>query len=225
MHCFLCVVMAATNVTATTVAVTEWMSDPAASSDFDGEFVELFNYGLTPVNVENYVLRDEDIDSFRLPNFAITPGEFLVLTRNKSAFEAEWFNGVTKHNILQYNGFVLANSTDEIFLEDDSNNVIWNIGYANDEASGNSTWLTENDFLNTSWGNQTAPGSNRTGNDPATGTLGYQRQNATIETAAFSSLGGDTASPLVGSYNVVPEPNSAMGTLLGTILLIATSRR
>lgn len=67
------------------VYTTEFMADPSAVSDTNGEWFELYNPGAAAVNINGYVLKDEGSEFHRVdsPNPVLVPaGGFLVLGRN-----------------------------------------------------------------------------------------------------------------------------------------------
>lgn len=214
--------LAPTAANADLIAITEFMANPGTIDDTDGEFVELFNYGTTEVNLLNWTIEDADGDSTTIGNITIGSGEFIVLGRNKSVLESEYFGGVAQDDIHQVTGLVLANSTDELILKDDGGNTVFNIAYGNDDSSAQSTWLTTADITRTDWGTKGGDLIDRDGDDLSTaGLLGYEKQNATSEAAAITGANGNVASLLDGNYNIsaVPEP-STFG-LLGAVAGIA----
>jgi hypothetical protein len=192
-----------------TIAITEFMSNPLDSESTD-EYIELYNYGTTAVDIQNWHIGDEDVDDDVITTapFSIQPGGLCVIAKNKSVLEAIWFNGIAHPNILEVPGLTMANSLDELILTDATANVVWSLAYQNDETAGIATHYTElTDFTNTVWGSKTVPGIDRSGNDPATGSLGYQDNNITADPEAFTSSTGDIGSPL--NINLPPPTSCA----------------
>ncbi len=209
------------------IAITEFMNDPTdADTDMGREYVELFNYGLVDVNVQNWTIKDEDHD--------ILGGDFLVLTTDpiiipsggyllwasgKSVIENEYFGGVADDRIIEYGGpsalnMQLSNSSDELVLMDASGDTTWNLAYINDDAWDGSTddayatyleYATDFSTGITNWGHKDQ-GIVRNGPDTlvAGAPLGYEMGAFTLDEYFIASLGGDMGSPLRGSYQVIP---------------------
>lgn len=190
-----------------TIAITEYMNDtngPAAQ----GEWVELYNYGTSPVNIGGWRLLDQDSDSVTLPSATIGPKEFLILARDKAAFEANWLKGVASPKVVQWpSGFALSDGgTDELILRNASNTLVWRIAYGDypESNNGSSTWFTGTDFTVTDHGTKGNVIS-RNGTDAPTGTLGYEGQEYTTDPCAYSG-NGDVGSPLRGHYPGAVNP-------------------
>lgn len=181
------------------IAITEWISNPVGTTDNTDEWIEIYNYGTTAVDIQNWRLKDEDTNNSRITNSSliIPAGGYLILARNKPTFEAQWLNGCASDQVVQV-GFGLANKADEIILEDASGNIVWSVAYQNDETAGRATHYTETTYTNTVWGSKATPGIVRNGND-VTGTLGYQKNNRTADPLAVTSTKGDQGSPLNGN--------------------------
>ena len=183
------------------VAITEWLSNPLGTDATD-EWVELYNYGATPVDLQNWRLKDEGVDNavITTTSYILQPGEYVILARNKAAFDNNWLE-CPNNSVLQVS-LILANGADEIILEDNTGTVVWSVAYQNDETEGRSTYYTENTYTPRVWGNSASPGVVRSGNDITTGTLGYERNNATVDPDARTAVSGDVASPLDGVYQL-----------------------
>lgn len=184
------------------VAITEWISNPLGNEALY-EWVEIYNYGTVPVDLENWRLRDEGTDNAVISSssFILQPGAYAILAKNKAAFEADWLTCSNNPNVLEVS-MILGNSADEIILFDNSGNLIWQVSYMNDETAGRATWYTENNFPSRQWGTSAAPGIRRNSNDVTTGTLGYQSNNTTSDPLQFTSTIGDIASPLNGKRSL-----------------------
>lgn len=184
------------------IAITEWITNPGGNDATD-EWVELHNFGVTPVDIQNWEIEDEDADDdvITTSSFIIPAGGYVVLAKNKAMFEAQWLNGCPFVNVIQVAGLILANGTDEIIIKDASNNVIWSVAYKNDDASGIAAQYTEAPTFTTRvWGSKAVTGVDRTGTDPATGTLGYENNNTTADPNVMTSTTGDMGSPFDGTY-------------------------
>jgi len=100
------------------VVINELMINPAAVSDAAGEYVELYNSGSAPVDVQGWTLRDDDTNAYTIPGgaaVAIQPGGFLVI----AAQSDPGLNGGFIPDLVWTN-FNLANSGDEVVLVDGS---------------------------------------------------------------------------------------------------------
>ena len=201
-----------------TIAVTEFLVNPIDNESTD-EFVELYNYGTNPIDLQNWLIEDEDSDTdiITTTSFVLQPGDLCIIAKNKATFEANWLAGVANPFVLEVSGLVLANSADEIIIKNALGNTVWSLAYSNDETEGNATHYTElSSFTTTVWGSKTAPGINRDGNDPATATLGYEKNDATADAELYASTTGDLGSPLLLDLPVVSScPSSATYTTAG----------
>ena len=100
------------------VVINELMINPAAVGDAAGEYVELYNSGPIPVNLQGWTLRDDDFDAYTLPGGApvvIQPGGFLVIAAQANPSQNGGFTAD-----LAWSGFNLANGGDEVVLVDAS---------------------------------------------------------------------------------------------------------
>lgn len=179
----------------TDVAITEWLSNPSGTES-DEEWVEIYNYGSSSVNLKNWRLKDEDTDDAPIStvDLFLPAGESLILARDKVAFETHWLKGCASDKVVEVS-MTLGNGADEIILEDDNGTVIWSVAYSNDETEGRATHYTEVTYTNSTYGSKASPGVDRTGND-VTGTLGYERNNTTADANAFANALGDVGSPI-----------------------------
>jgi len=111
------------------VVVNEIMQNPAAVYDSHGEYAELFNTTDSPIDINMWVLRDNDSDSLKIANGSplyIPAGGFLVLAADSSSstnggFDADY----------QYGAFYLANASDEVVLLDVAGTTIDSVAYDN----------------------------------------------------------------------------------------------
>lgn len=101
----------------TELIFTEIMRNPSAVSDSNGEFVEIFNPTTNPINIDGFILRDNDIESHTINNggsLIIQPNGFLLLGINGD------FNANGGINVdYVYTNFFLSNSAngDEVVIE------------------------------------------------------------------------------------------------------------
>ena len=88
------------------------MANPAAVSDSSGEFIELFNPGSAPVNLNGWTFADEGSDRHTITtDLIIMPGTYVVLARNGDSAT----NGGVPVDYV-FNGMNLANGEDELLL-------------------------------------------------------------------------------------------------------------
>ena len=162
--------IALTSTAAAQIAITEFLANPIVIADADGEFVELFNFSAQTVNLNGWTITDEGTDSDIISDtdLSMPAGSYLVIAKNKNAFETEFFDGITQPNVIEITALTLANSGDEIILSNANAQIVWSVAYPNGEGNGVAAFLTENVFTTTIWGSATQPGINFTELDPAT---------------------------------------------------------
>lgn len=195
---------------ADTVAITEYMNSTNAGAKA-GEWVELYNYGSAPVSISGWKLKDDTSLGVTLPEATIAAHDFLILARDKAAFEQMWLvkgaaNGAASAKVVQWpSGFSMADSkADEIVLNNASGALVWRLAYGANSNKGSSTYFALDDFSVNNYGTTTSV-INRNGPDPLTGTLGYEGQEFRHEAWAYSG-GGDVGSPLRGAYTGAMNP-------------------
>jgi hypothetical protein len=90
--------------------ISEIMANPAGLSDTHGEWFELYNPTIEPINLHGLDLGDDGRDRHRFDSdLLILPSEFLTLARSTDpGFEPDYV----------YDKFSLANSADEIVFRD-----------------------------------------------------------------------------------------------------------
>lgn len=177
------------------VAITEWLANPSGP-EAEEEWVEIYNYGSTVVNLRNWRLKDEDTDDniISTTDLFLPAGASIILARNKAKFEEHWLKACASDQVVQV-GMTLANGTDEIILEDNTGTLVWSVAYQNDGTEGRATHYTEVTYSTNTFGSKASPGVDRAGND-VTGTLGYERNDASLDVNAFANDIGDIGSPI-----------------------------
>ena len=181
--------------------ISEFIANPFGTENIS-EWVELYNYGSAPIDINGFKLKDEDSDDDVIVSTStiIPAGGYLILTNNKSNFESIWFGGNVVSQVLQMSGITLANSSDELILTDASDNVIWSLAYADDDTEGKATWISTSTNTPTVWGSKASPGIDRDGTDNVAGSpTGYEKNSATADPLAFTNTDGDMGSPLNGT--------------------------
>ena len=180
--------------------ITEVMQNPSTISDTDGEWFEIYNSGPSIVDLENYVISDNDSDSHTITgSLIVNPGQYLVLARNGNNLT----NGGLNADYV-YASFLLANGADEIVIRDDMNNELDRV-----EWDGGPNWPDPNGASMTFVG-ATESVDNNVGSNWAAATVSYETNNM--------------GTPGTGPFSVVPEPGSVALLGLGAFLL-ATVRR
>lgn len=149
--------------------ITEFLADPKAVGDEQGEWLELYNADTMAVNLREWVLADLDNDRHVIASdLLIQPGQYLVLARTG---DSTLNGGVTVAYI--YQNLSLANSSDELVLlapdGAEVDRVLWGDGMALPVKAGASSqrttlattalWEISQDAWPGSVGDQGTPGS------------------------------------------------------------------
>jgi predicted extracellular nuclease len=103
------------------VVINEIIQNPAAVSDTDGEWFEIYNPTSSAIDINGWTIKDNDTDSHVIANggpLMISAGGYLVLGRNA---DSGTNGGVTV--AYQYEGIFLGNSGDELILMDGSTEI------------------------------------------------------------------------------------------------------
>ncbi|MBM4371660.1 MAG: lamin tail domain-containing protein, partial [Deltaproteobacteria bacterium] len=96
------------------VVINEFMNNPEAHDDTTGEWIELYNTSLTPVNLHGWVLADEGADNHVIQaggGLVVPGGGYLLLARSNNPQA----NGGLDVDYVYYN-YILSNGADEIIL-------------------------------------------------------------------------------------------------------------
>ncbi len=200
------------------IAITEWLSEPSGNLDSTLEWVELFNYGTVPVDIQNWRIQDQgtassrDDDVITTVSTIIQPGDYAIIAKNKNAFESNWLGGCSSSKIIEVPELTLANRADEILIVDNNGNLVWQVAHIDDNTEGNATWYTESNFNNRIWGDITNTGVDRSGIDPSNGVLGYEKNNITPDSFAYTAINGDLGSPLQGTGEDTTAPDPTGGS-------------
>jgi hypothetical protein len=113
--------------TAGQIAITEFMADPFVVSDADGEWIELFNAGGQPVDINGWTLKDNGSDTH-----VIAAGKPLVVPAKGYLLLGRSTNMVANGGVsvaYAYSGFYLSNTSDEIILLDGGGKVVDQVVY------------------------------------------------------------------------------------------------
>lgn len=181
------------------LVITEYMANPAALSDADGEYFEVYNSGPDPISVSTLTLKDDGSNSIDLLSSTATipVGEFFVFGSSAQAFVDFSYGGLGT--------FQLGNSGDEIVVATTSDSAdLARLNYDDGDPAGSGIALVLNSITNAS-GGVSAYG------------------DFMAEVAANDTLDGDDiGSPGAAGSTAIPEPSTA---LLGGLALLALIRR
>ena len=107
------------------IVITEFLANPAAVTDANGEWLELYNDSPNTIDLAGWTLRDEGQDDHVIVGpLTIAPGAYLVLARKADPLT----NGgvIVDYN---YSGFSLSNQDDEILLLDAQGLLVDRVAY------------------------------------------------------------------------------------------------
>lgn len=110
------------------IIVSEFMADPSAALDTNGEWLELFNPGSAPVNINGWTLKDSGSDSHPIAASGplnVPAKGYLVLGRSS---DKGLNGGVTVGYV--YSNFFLSNTEDEIMLLDEKGKTVDSFTYS-----------------------------------------------------------------------------------------------
>ena len=117
-----------TNEYLNSLRITEIMYNPPGGTGI--EYIELTNTGSTSMNLAG-VRFDEGapFNTLILPNYDLGPNQRVIVTNDRSKFEAEYGNGPTV--IAEWAGGSLSNGGEEIVLRDPDGNIVLRFEYDN----------------------------------------------------------------------------------------------
>lgn len=96
------------------LVITEIMQNPNTIFDSNGEYFEIYNASGAPVDLLNYVVRDNDFDAHTISSSVIVPaGGYVVLARNANPA----VNGGIAAAYEYGDDIALGNGSDEVILE------------------------------------------------------------------------------------------------------------
>lgn len=97
------------------ILINEIMQNPNAVYDSAGEWFEILNTTSSPIDIEGWIIKDDDTDSHTINNSGsgviVPANSFFVLCRDS--------NSSTNGGFIcdyQYSGFTLANGADEVVI-------------------------------------------------------------------------------------------------------------
>jgi hypothetical protein len=105
--------------------VTEFMQNPLAKLDSDGEWFEVYNTTASPINLDGWTFRDDGGNTFTVVGTVVVPANGYAVLSEESAATA----GLASTDYDYPSAFVLANGDDEIIIEDVNGQEIFRIEY------------------------------------------------------------------------------------------------
>lgn len=136
---------------ASEIVINELLYDPEGV-DTGNEWIELYNSGTSPLDLENYELNATSGDYYRFPPFSLDTGFFIVVHWRKGGSDTstdlytgtEGFTsnmGNTKGWVALFNGHTHSKNTIVDYLEYGSGNQIW------EKAASDAGIWTQGDFV------------------------------------------------------------------------------
>jgi hypothetical protein len=110
------------------IVITEFVPNPKAVSDTNGEWFEIHNAGTSAVSLTGWTIKDDGSNSHTISGLTIQPGQYAVLGKNSDTAT----NGGVPVD-YKYSSFTLGNSGDSIILVD-------NLGAEVDKVAYTSGW-------------------------------------------------------------------------------------
>ncbi|MEP7264524.1 MAG: lamin tail domain-containing protein [Bacteroidota bacterium] len=108
--------------------ITEFMADPVAVTDANGEWIEIYNTSNISIDIAGFYLSDGGADTIQIVSavpLMIPPGGYFVLGQNSDIT----INGGVSVNYV-FGGFTVNNATSSIILTDSLFNVIDEMSYS-----------------------------------------------------------------------------------------------
>ena len=112
------------------INITEVMPNPAAVSDAAGEWFEITNYGPADIDLNGYTFRDDGSDSFTISTSVMLERGVCFILGNNGDFATN--GGVVVD--YAYSDWYLANSADEIIIENPSGTIVGELWYTSSYA-------------------------------------------------------------------------------------------
>ena len=129
------------------LVITEFMQNPSAVLDDDGEWFEIYNNSGGTVDIEGLYVYDDGSNSFTVADsITFNDGEYLVLGCNE---DTATNGGVNVDYEYSYSAMAQSNGSDEIYLAESStkliviDEVMWDNGATFPDPNGASSSLVE----------------------------------------------------------------------------------
>ena len=135
------------------LVIHEVMIDPVAVSDAEGEWVEIYNRGGSPVDLLDHRLADDNKDDSVITetysgSLIVEPGEFVLICALDDYFDN---GGVDCHGVIHYEtwggGFALSNTGDEIILLTPNGGVLDAVEYGENFSVAGAAMGLDNDWV------------------------------------------------------------------------------
>ena len=124
---FFAVLISAASPASADLVISEVMQNPNAVDDSNGEWFEVYNNGVTAINMNGYTLLDLGSNSHVIvSDLIVNPNEYVVLGCNDDPTQN---GGVLLHYVYTWSTFILSNLDDEIIIQDAALNEITRIEY------------------------------------------------------------------------------------------------
>ena len=173
------------------IIFSEIMADPTPSEGLpEREYVELYNRSGTTFNLTSILIGDKGT-RFRLPDYILSPGSYVVLSNGKNIFSIE-------NHVDMGRSISLGNDSDSLFIRTINDTPV-------DQVSYDQTWYRSQDrseggfsleLINPE-GHCDQPFNWKASESITGGTPGEQ-------SSVFSSA-GDTINPVIDSYEILSE--------------------
>jgi len=118
-------------------------SSPTVPEEFDGpharEYIELFNYGEADVDLAGWVLADGGGNTWTLPSYNLSSGNYVILTSDEQDFWDEWDVVDDRLILLDMDG--VLDAVDTLTLSNATGEVVFRVSWTDDGALGTATHL------------------------------------------------------------------------------------
>jgi hypothetical protein len=112
------------------IVINEFMFNPKATTDENGEFIELYNRGTVAVNLKGWRIKDFSIHSTLIDGsaeaYTIQPKSYFILARSTNSSTN---GGITQVDFLLNSTFTMKNTGDSIYLIDAESTEVSHVTY------------------------------------------------------------------------------------------------
>lgn len=142
------------------VVINEVMADPVAVADDPGEWIELYNWGSTGVDLEGWVIHSAGHSPHKIKqSVVIEPGGYLVVGREA---DPRLNGGVAVDYVVGGAKLKLSNGSDWVVLRDEYGLLVDSVGWTSPVPAGASRMLKDagqdnSDLLGSNWVTATTP--------------------------------------------------------------------
>lgn len=113
------------------IVINEIMANPDSVADSAGEYVELFNYGTTPIDLQNWIIADNfGVDTIKT-SLVVPGGGYVLLGANADPA----LNGGIQVDFDFKSDIALANTADRFTLKDPTGTTIDSVAYVSGGVS------------------------------------------------------------------------------------------